>query len=69
LCLKFQIKDNLLRFFLNRMKNERILLSLDGPYSNVMKLKPPLCFNKENAMELVNTLDVVLSDLSLKSRL
>ncbi len=51
------------------MKNERILLSLDGPYSNVMKLKPPLCFNKENAMELVNTLDVVLSDLSLKSRL
>jgi ethanolamine-phosphate phospho-lyase len=51
------------------MKNEKILLSLDGPYSNVMKLKPPLCFNKENAMEVVNTLDNVLSDLSLKSRL
>ena len=51
------------------MRNENILLSLDGPYSNVMKMKPPLCFNKENAAFLIKTLDAVLSDLNLKSRL
>lgn len=57
------------KLILRRMRNENILLSLDGPYSNVMKMKPPLCFNKENAAFLIKTLDAVLSDLNLKSRL
>jgi 4-aminobutyrate aminotransferase-like enzyme len=51
------------------MRKEFILLSLDGPYSNVMKFKPPLCFNKENAQHLIKTLDSVLSQLSLKPQL
>ena len=51
------------------MREENILLSLDGPYSNVMKFKPPLCFNKENAKELIEKLDRVLTEINLKSRL
>ena len=51
------------------MKANKILMSLDGPYSNVMKFKPPLSFNKENASELVKTLDKVLTNLRLKSNI
>lgn len=25
-----------------------VLLSTDGPYSNILKFKPPLCFNKKD---------------------
>lgn len=51
------------------MRDQFILLSLDGPYSNVMKFKPPLTFNKDNANHLISTLDKVLGDLSTSSRL
>ena len=30
------------------MRNRGILLSNDGPYKNVIKIKPPLVFTKEN---------------------
>ena len=55
-------------YFLS-MKDNKILLSLDGPYSNVMKIKPPLCFNKENATAIVQTLDKVLTDLKVRAHI
>lgn len=48
---------------LNRMKDNLILLNLDGPYSNVLKFKPPLSFDKKNAEHLIAKLDEVLTDL------
>ena len=51
------------------MREANILLSLDGPYSNVMKLKPPLKFNHENADLVVETLDRVLTELESKNEL
>jgi len=38
---------------INSMKERGILLSTDGPYNNVIKIKPPLCFNLENAGQLL----------------
>ena len=46
-----------------KMKERGFLLSTDGPLHNVVKLKPPMVFSKENAEELVKSLDEVLSDL------
>ncbi|XP_011177329.2 alanine--glyoxylate aminotransferase 2-like [Zeugodacus cucurbitae] len=38
----------------NRMKSlHRVLVSSDGPNDNVIKLKPPMCFNQENADEFL----------------
>ncbi|PPR48306.1 MAG: hypothetical protein CFH18_00116, partial [Alphaproteobacteria bacterium MarineAlpha5_Bin8] len=37
---------NLAKKIINFMKNNGILLSTDGPYNNVIKIKPPLVFNK-----------------------
>ena len=33
---------------INYMKEKGILLSIDGPFKNVIKIKPPIIFNKEN---------------------
>jgi 4-aminobutyrate aminotransferase-like enzyme len=42
------------------MRNRGFLLSTDGPLHNVIKIKPPLVFSKENADDLVAHLDEVL---------
>ena len=46
----------------NEMQNKGILLSSDGPDHNVIKIKPPMVFNRSNALFLVETLDKVLSE-------
>ena len=43
------------------MKDKGLLLSTDGPDHNVIKIKPPLVFNKENADELVKKLDEIMT--------
>lgn len=52
-------------YLANRMRERGILLSTDGPFHNVLKIKPPLVFNKENADFLVATLDEILGDSAL----
>jgi 4-aminobutyrate aminotransferase-like enzyme len=44
-----------------RMKEEGILISIDGPLYNVIKIKPPLVFTKANADEYIDTLDRILA--------
>jgi len=45
------------------MKEERVILSTDGPYHNVLKIKPPMCFSVADAKELVQKLDMILSEI------
>ncbi len=51
----------LARHVIEDMKNRGILLSADGPFENVLKIKPPLAFSQLNADLLVKTLDEVLA--------
>ncbi|MDX2246069.1 MAG: aminotransferase class III-fold pyridoxal phosphate-dependent enzyme [Bacteroidia bacterium] len=46
----------------NRMRRMGILMSTDGPYHNVLKIKPPMCFSRENVVFLCETLDRVLKE-------
>ena len=50
----------------NRMRELGVLMSTDGPDHNVLKIKPPLCFNRTDADFLADTLDRVLSESPLK---
>ena len=43
------------------MRDHGVLLSTDGPFHNVLKIKPPLCFTRDDADHLIETLDRVLS--------
>jgi ethanolamine-phosphate phospho-lyase len=47
------------------MREKGVLVSTDGPFRNVLKIKPPLCFTRENADFLVETLDRILSEDAL----
>jgi 4-aminobutyrate aminotransferase-like enzyme/Ser/Thr protein kinase RdoA (MazF antagonist) len=49
-------------YLANRMKELGILMSTDGKDNNVLKIKPPLVFSKENADELLRRLETVLSE-------
>src|SRR5579859_2560887 len=49
-------------YIANRMRDRGILLSTDGPFHNVLKIKPPLVFTQHNADELVSALDVILDE-------
>lgn len=53
-------------FFVNEMKRFGILLSTDGPYHNVIKLKPPLVFSKENADYLLSMMKEVMKSDALQ---
>jgi 4-aminobutyrate aminotransferase-like enzyme len=44
----------------NRLRREGVLISTDGPDGNVIKIKPPLVFSRENADELVELLRAAL---------
>ncbi len=46
----------------NRMKDHGILLSTDGPYENVIKIKPPMVFERGNVDFMIATLDNVLRE-------
>ncbi|MCB6087487.1 aminotransferase class III-fold pyridoxal phosphate-dependent enzyme [Flavobacterium psychrophilum] len=48
-----------------KMKEKGYLLSTDGPLHNVLKIKPPMPFSKQNATEMVQLLDVILSELKI----
>ena len=45
----------------DQMKDRGILLSTDGPDHNVIKIKPPMVFNNDNVLFLVENLDDILS--------
>ena len=44
----------------NSMRNNGVLMSKIGEHGNILKLRPPLCFSKENADVLIETLDKVM---------
>lgn len=43
------------------MKKHHVLLSADGPHRNVLKMKPPMCFDVDNSNEVLSKLDEVLT--------
>ena len=49
--------EKLATLIINKMRQRGILLSTDGPYHNVIKIKPPMTFNKDNV-------DLVCSELN-----
>lgn len=49
-------------FISNRMREHGILLGTDGPYHNVVKIRPPMPFNESDAEFLLETLEKILKE-------
>jgi len=54
-------------YIVERMKDHGILIGVDGSLRNVLKLKPPLVFDDDNADQLVRTLDKLLDETYLRN--
>ncbi|PQB03482.1 aminotransferase class III-fold pyridoxal phosphate-dependent enzyme [Aureitalea marina] len=53
-------------YLVNRMKEFGILTSSDGPDENVIKIKPPMVFDKVNADEFLGRLSQIISEDFMK---
>jgi len=48
-------------YAINALKERGVLIGAAGAYGNVLKVRPPLCFSRDNADLFLETLDAVLS--------
>ena len=51
----------------NRLRERGVLTGTDGPFENVLKLRPPLCFSEEDAALFLAILDEVLQEDGAKA--
>jgi 4-aminobutyrate aminotransferase-like enzyme/Ser/Thr protein kinase RdoA (MazF antagonist) len=49
-------------YIVNRLREHRILIGSEGPYDNILKIRPPLCFTKEDASLVVERLAGILRE-------
>ena len=49
-------------YIVERLRENGVLAGTDGPFHNVIKIRPPLCFSEADADLFVTTLDSVLSE-------
>ena len=49
------------------MQHRNVLLSIDGPHKNVIKIKPPMVITKEDALKTIKLLDEVMVKISTNS--
>ncbi|XP_063719799.1 5-phosphohydroxy-L-lysine phospho-lyase-like [Symsagittifera roscoffensis] len=45
------------------MKEERVLINLDGKFNSVIKFKPPMCFSKKDADTVYKAADRILGEI------
>jgi 4-aminobutyrate aminotransferase-like enzyme/Ser/Thr protein kinase RdoA (MazF antagonist)/murein DD-endopeptidase MepM/ murein hydrolase activator NlpD len=50
-------------YVVNRMRDEAILLGADGSFHNVLKIRPPIPFDRDDGTRLVETLAKILGEL------
>ena len=56
-------------YLANRMRERGILMSTDGPFHNVLKIKPPMCFDRGNVEFLMENLQRVLGEDFLRNNI
>ncbi|WP_116105267.1 aminotransferase class III-fold pyridoxal phosphate-dependent enzyme [Lewinella sp. IMCC34191] len=54
------------KYLKNRMRELGCLMSTDGPRDNVIKIKPPMCFDQDNADLLCDYLNQVLGEDAMR---
>lgn len=50
-------------YLVKRLKEDHIFVSTDGPWDNVLKFKPPMCFSMDDAHKVVQCIDRIFTDI------
>ncbi len=53
---------------MEKMKERGVLIGKGGLYGNTLRIKPPMCLNKDDADYLVAMLDEVLGEIEAKKQ-
>lgn len=51
-------------YVVKKLKEEHIIMSTEGKYGNVLKIKPPMSFSVNNANHVLSKLDMILSKVN-----
>lgn len=51
-------------YIVARFKENRILMSTEGKFGNVLKIKPPMVFNESNVKQFIFILEEILQDIN-----
>jgi 4-aminobutyrate aminotransferase-like enzyme len=46
---------------MERMRDRGVLVGVDGPHANVLKIRPPMVFDASDAERLLEALEISLS--------
>jgi len=57
------------RLILKLRQEHGVLLNADGPHGNILKFKPPLCFDEYNLRMAIDALDCVLKEFEAEEGL
>jgi 4-aminobutyrate aminotransferase-like enzyme len=50
------------------MREPGVLIGIEGPHANVLKIRPPLVFDENHARQLTDALDLALQEIRIKSK-
>ena len=56
-------------YICNRLREKNILTGLEGPFDNVLKIRPPLCINKDDVYTFLKSFKSILEEIDLKANL
>lgn len=63
-----RIKMTFTKTFFRMKDEERILIGSEGPHMNVIKLKPPMVFTKDNASQFLKAFKNVISSIKTQRK-
>jgi 4-aminobutyrate aminotransferase-like enzyme/thiamine kinase-like enzyme len=55
----------LAQYLKNKLRENFILVSTDGPFDSVIKMKPPMCFGRENVDLIIEQIQIILQNTLL----
>jgi len=58
---EYKPNTKLAKHIKNQLRRRHILVSTDGPFDNIVKMKPPLCFNEDNIDQVITESKYILS--------
>lgn len=50
-------------YIVKRLKEDHVVVSTDGPWDNILKFKPPMCFSMNDANQVAQCIDRILTDI------
>ena len=53
-------------YVVNQLRKRRILVGLEGPSKNIIKIRPPLCMGNQDVLKLLDSLEEILCDTTLQ---